>query len=310
MIKISAVICTHNNSELLKKTIGSLLNQSLSKIEYEILIVDNGSKDSTRQVVLGYSDTHPNVKYVYEEKLGLSHARNRALRETKTEYIAFIDDDAEADRDWLSCLVTCFEQAKPRPDIIGGKVLLRYELINIPKYITPMVEVYYSKLDYGDKGLLLNADKGLTHYINGTNMAIRKEAFSENNGFNVGLGRKGKSLLSREESRFLEEAQKRDCVIYYEPKAVVTHFIPKKRLRKRHLIRRFFAEGVSLVLCEQSQRSVTDKLLFIKQRVRPILRNLRYLIFRRGDRFAALLEICKKMGEIYAVVSNKTIRKP
>lgn len=309
MVKISAVICTHNNYTLLKKAIESLLNQSLNRDEYEILIIDNNPEEKTKQIVLTYTNTYSNVRYINEKNLGLSYARNKGIKEAKGEYIAFIDDDAEADKEWLFSLTRCFEQTKPRPDIIGGKVLLRDELADIPKYVTPIVEVYYSKLDYGNKGLLLNDNKRLTHYINGTNFAMKKEIATKIGGFNVSLGRRGKSLMSREESRFLEEAAKRDCVIYYEPKAVVTHFISNERLRKRWLIRRSFAEGVSLVLDRQAQGDLIGKSSFVKHKLKSILRDIKSYIAKPDNRFLILLEICRKTGEIYSIVSNNAICK-
>lgn len=135
MIKISAIICTHNNPILLKKAIKSLINQSLNKDKYEILVINNKSEDRADRTVQAYADRYSKVRYANEKKLGLSYARNKGVREARGDYIAFMDDDAEADIDWLSSIVRCFEQTNPRPDIIGGKVFLKHELDTVPNRV-------------------------------------------------------------------------------------------------------------------------------------------------------------------------------
>ncbi|HEY9735225.1 MAG TPA: glycosyltransferase, partial [Trichocoleus sp.] len=65
---ISAIICTHNRAAYLGAAIDSLLRQDCDS--YEVLVVDNGSTDTTRQIVEGRS--HPRLRYLYEPVLGLS----------------------------------------------------------------------------------------------------------------------------------------------------------------------------------------------------------------------------------------------
>jgi glycosyltransferase involved in cell wall biosynthesis len=98
---ISVVICTYNRADLLKIAIDSLLKQSLDAAEFEILIIDNNSKDTTQRVGSAYAKNHKNVTYFLEEKVGLSHARNRGYLEAKGNYVAYADDDCNLPIDWL-----------------------------------------------------------------------------------------------------------------------------------------------------------------------------------------------------------------
>src|SRR4029077_14666201 len=92
--------CTHNRVDLLKRCLQSLIHGGASDPSgsIRILVIDNApSDDRTRQLVTEYS----NAIYALEPKPGLDFARNRALRESTAELIAFVDDDATVDRYWL-----------------------------------------------------------------------------------------------------------------------------------------------------------------------------------------------------------------
>jgi glycosyltransferase involved in cell wall biosynthesis len=83
---------------LLRRALDSLLTQSLRPAE--ILVVDNAPPDACTQSLI--IESFPNVRYVCEREPGLNFARNRALRETTREIVAYMDDDAIADTDWIA----------------------------------------------------------------------------------------------------------------------------------------------------------------------------------------------------------------
>src|SRR5271154_5729585 len=93
--KISVIICTYNRSHSLGKTIESVASESLTpSLGWEILVVDNNSKDKTRQVVEGFMFRYPEqIRYIFEPKQGISYARNAGIKESRGEILAFIDDD-------------------------------------------------------------------------------------------------------------------------------------------------------------------------------------------------------------------------
>ena len=74
-IDISCIICTHNRAGYLGSAIKSLMHQTLPKDRYEIIVVDNASDDDTKKIVDGFTGAQ-NLRYAYEKKLGLAHARN------------------------------------------------------------------------------------------------------------------------------------------------------------------------------------------------------------------------------------------
>ena len=78
---------TYNNGKYIKQAIDSIYIQNYENME--IIVVDDGSTDNTKEIVKSYKD----IKYFYTEHGGISHARNIALENSEGEYIAFCDSD-------------------------------------------------------------------------------------------------------------------------------------------------------------------------------------------------------------------------
>lgn len=114
---VCAAICTRDRTERLRRALLSLAGQSGAP--EEILVVDNapGSR-ATRELVLG---EFPAVRYVTEPVPGLDFARNRALRETSREVVAFMDDDVVADPGWADAIRGVFRESG-RIAVCTGKV--------------------------------------------------------------------------------------------------------------------------------------------------------------------------------------------
>lgn len=101
---VSIIITTHDRSELLPRAIDSALNQTYPNIE--IIVVDDGSKDTTDMVINKYVKTYPNVRHIkHEEARGGNAARNSGIIEAKGEFIAGLDDDDEFLPNRISLLV-------------------------------------------------------------------------------------------------------------------------------------------------------------------------------------------------------------
>jgi glycosyltransferase involved in cell wall biosynthesis len=96
MIKLSIVIPIYNVEKYLAKCIESVLNQDIPTDEYEIILINDGSTDSSLQIAEKFVQMHPYIRLISQENQGLSAARNRGLDESKGEYVWFIDSD-----DWI-----------------------------------------------------------------------------------------------------------------------------------------------------------------------------------------------------------------
>jgi glycosyltransferase involved in cell wall biosynthesis len=88
---VSVIIPTYNRAYCLGATVDSALAQT--HCEVEVLVVDDGSSDHTREFVLDQYRHEPRVRYLYQENTGVSGARNHGLRAAQGDFIAFLDSD-------------------------------------------------------------------------------------------------------------------------------------------------------------------------------------------------------------------------
>jgi glycosyltransferase involved in cell wall biosynthesis len=243
---ISAIICTHNRDNYLGAAIDTLLAQQCH-VGFEIIVVDNGSSDRTREVVeqrLGDS----RLKYIFEPVLGLSVARNTGAKAASGQIFAYLDDDAEASTFWLQTLYSAFE-ANSKLAIAGGKVTLLYpEGIQAPAWLTPSLSSNLGAYDLGIS-LVYIENPGLTP--RGLNYAIRRSFWEDIGGFDTNLGRIGKNLLSNEELQMTEIALSRGWQVAYIPEAVVAHNVSPERLQRSWFFSRGWWQGISECYREQ-----------------------------------------------------------
>lgn len=191
--KISVVICTYNRSELLKLAIQSVCNQSADKEEFELIIVDNNSSDNTSEIVANFSALHSNIKYIKEINQGLSYARNRGYAESRASYVAYLDDDAKANSEWVEKAINLTETYEP--DAFGGPIY--------PYYLTQKPDWFkdeYQTFNLYDYTGWMKKE----HSLSGSNMIFKKEILQEFNGFSINLGMKGNQQAYGEESDLIE----------------------------------------------------------------------------------------------------------
>lgn len=253
-MKASAVICTHNRAADLKEALLSLLQQNFKNC-YEVIVVDNCSTDHTKQVVQEFQKmVHIPVIYIFEERLGLSVARNRAIREASGEYVLFLDDDAVACTDWIGGIIALFD-LDPRIGCVGGKIEPAWEG-SAPLWLSPENRTLYTILDYSDE--VVEMRKPAVPF--GANVAFRKSVFDSMEAFREDLGRVGSNLLSSEESELIERIRTR-YTVYYTPHASVLHKIPRSRISRKWLLRRIYWQGVSRAVSSKRKAGIFLKSL-------------------------------------------------
>jgi glycosyltransferase involved in cell wall biosynthesis len=245
-IKISVVVCTYNRSALLRETVVSLLEQDINKNSYEIIVVDNNSTDSTQLMVEEIAiGKPPKVRYLKEHRQGLSFARNKGAKEANGEIVAYIDDDATAQEEWLQGLLEIYDDF-PDAGIVGGMIEPVW-LKKKPAWLVQNLVRNFGVLNYGNEIKELSFPE--TPF--GGNFSINRELFHELGGFCENLGRKGVSLLASEEVLLCRLVEKKQKKIYYTPKAIVYHKIFPERLNRRYLLKRAYAQGISNVIIER-----------------------------------------------------------
>ena len=240
VVRISAIVCTHDRAAGLRCTLGSLAKQSLPSGCYEIVVVDNASSDETRSVVCEEFAHLPNLHYVNEPQLGLSAARNTGGRKATGAYVAYIDDDAIGPPEWLERILTAFEEVHPTPGTVGGRIEPIWEVprpIWLPDYCLPFLTV----LDLSPRPMVLPEGQ----FLVGTNMAFPRDLLESGASFPTELGPVGTRFGSGEETMLQRHIRAAGYTLYYDPSICVHHVVPESRLTRSWLLRRMYWEGIS-----------------------------------------------------------------
>ena len=244
--EISVVLCTYNHADYLNKSLTSLISQSLPEEQFEIIVVDNASRDHTKEIIRNFSGTR-NLRCLYEPKLGLSIARNRGWQNAQGDYVAFLDSDAIASRDWLGRIKKRFESSQPKPAAVGGRIMPIWEGSR-PDWLSQDLEPYLGIIDWSKTPFIIDDEN--PYYLAGSNIAYRRDVLQRMNGFSDCLGRRGQNLLSNEEILLQKEITHLNLFYFYDPDIYVYHHVKSHCLHKKWFYKRFFWQGISDVILE------------------------------------------------------------
>src|SRR5579859_41930 len=102
-MNITVILCTYNRSQSLADTLESLVRSEMPEsVDWEVLVLDNNSKDDTRAVVESFCNRYPQrFRYLSEPQPGKSHALNSGIRAARGHILAFTDDDVLVEPTWL-----------------------------------------------------------------------------------------------------------------------------------------------------------------------------------------------------------------
>ncbi len=236
---LTVAICTYNRGDMLPQTIESVLAQEIPEnTEWEFLIVDNNSKDRTRDLVQTYAAGNPCIRYIFEPQQGLTHARNRVLAEAKGVIVVFTDDDIQPAPYWLRNTVRA-AAAHPEWAIFGGKVLPSNP-DSFPAWLTPEHYSPLALLDRGDAVLSLGLHTGL---LVGANMVLRPALLGDIGGFRPELGRIKDGIGSLEDDDFIHRTLIAGRPVAYDPSLVVFTEVQDERLRPAYHLRWHLGHG-------------------------------------------------------------------
>ncbi len=168
---ISVVVPTYNEEKNIERCLKALINQTIPRDTYEIIVVDGGSRDRTVEIASKYAD-----KVMQQVSEGVGGARNDAAAAARGDIIATTDADCLPDEDWLETIQEDFKDK---------------ELVAITGYLDPMIpkETHWIDADtyrYAFKvanGLRKAGSKVGYHHLCGANTAFRRDAFIQVNGY-------------------------------------------------------------------------------------------------------------------------------
>lgn len=109
-VSVSVCICTRNRAGSLENTIDAVLKSKFRFDRHvELIIIDNDSDDSTKDVVAKFKNTAFPMRYIVEKRLGLSAARNCAVAGSTSDVLMFTDDDVIVPSDWIEGVSSMFD---------------------------------------------------------------------------------------------------------------------------------------------------------------------------------------------------------
>src|SRR5215211_212490 len=248
-MKFSVVIATYNRADELARTLDSLRKLQVAD-PWEVLIVDNNSRDNTKEVVLKAAEDFPvPLHYLFEREQGRSAALNTGIRAAKGEIIATTDDDVRLELGWLTNAERALQTLNC--DYLGGKALPIWSGQR-PAWIPEGRSIHWAVialLDYGPKPLPLD-----DYVAIGVNMVFRREAFDRAGLWDNTIGRKAGTLLGQEVREWATRARDAGLRGFYSPDLVVHHVIPEDRLTKKYFRRWFYWHGISRAILYQNNR--------------------------------------------------------
>ena len=236
---LSVALCTHNHADRLVRTLADLQAVKPPSRPWEFIVIDNGCTDGTTALLA----THPwalagaTVRVVREDKLGLSNARNRALREARGEYLLYMDDDETPDPEWL--LAHERTMIEHQPDALGGRIEVMFEDGDRPAWLQDELLGFLGKLDNGEARWLTTDETP----IFGGNFAFRRTVFDRIGDFDARLGRMGKVNSGGEDTEIYRRLLAFGCRVRWVPDAVINHRIQTPKLRRRYFLDLHFRQG-------------------------------------------------------------------
>ncbi len=235
--RMSVIICAYTEKrwDQTLAAVESVRLQSRESLEI-ILVVDHNRALRDR-----FAGALPDVILLENaEAQGLSGARNTGIAIARGDVIAFLDDDAIAEPDWLKFLADCYED--PAVAGVGG--------LTMPLWETKRPSWFPEEFDWvvGCAYRGMPRSRMPVRNILGGNASYRQEVFSLVGGFCTTIGRSsGKRPMGCEETELcIRITQRRpDMVILFENRAMISHWIPAARCRLSYFTARCYAEGLS-----------------------------------------------------------------
>ncbi len=261
-MNISVIICTHNGVNRIENALHSLSDMIIPEsVLWELVIVDNGSTDNTKEIVTKTCDIlRLPYKYVLEKYRGLSFARNRGILASSGEIIAFTDDDCIVTPNWISSILKEFHLNGDLA-LIGGKV----ELYN--KKDQPVT------IRIGNKRKSFSDLSHIFSLLPGCNMAMKNSIFETVGAFDTYFGA-GASIPSAEDSDFFYRAFKAGLKLVYCPDILIYHNHGRRTLYQVKMLNTGYTIGQGAFYCKHILMGDKKILVVSGRRLYSVIRSI------------------------------------
>ncbi len=242
--QFSIIIITRNRAKIICNVLSTIIAMDFPREDFELIVVDNGSDDDTSGVVSSFmSATDIDWKIITEPDAGICRARNTGHAHVRSEWVAYLDDDALVPSNWLGAYQKAIRMY-PDAAAFGGPATLDHRLIR-PWWWCSKFDLTMSCQDYG---AVMMAYKPYTHPY-GLNMVFNNGVLKKYNGFDVMLDT---ILLGMaDETDLFYRMQANAELLVYVPDSRVIHSVLPDRLTWGAFRKRCINVGQSFACLER-----------------------------------------------------------
>lgn len=299
VIQVTVAIPTYNRADFLRQTLAGIVAQQFPRDRYEVLVIDNNSRDHTHAVVAEFAAADPAPRYIHEPKQGLDYARNRAIAEARGDIVLFGDDDILVEPDWIAQMVApFFADRNRRVGAVGGEVIPVF-----PQGLPDWVREWHAPLHFRtDTGPLGERDSPM-----GANLAFPKWVFDQLGVFHTALDRAAGNYFSGGDSEMIRRVRRAGLEVWFAPTAAVKHQMPASRTTFRYATRHAFDSARSRVIDRAGQPGAAGYLVgrFVANIAKAlgfaVVASLNALVFRTGAAKKALVRAWRSCGYLYQI---------
>jgi len=292
--KFTVAIPTYNGEFRLPGLLHRLENQvGTEGISWEIIVVDNNSQDHTaefiRNLQANWQHSYP-LRYFFEAEQGAAYARARAIAESQSELIGFLDDDNYPESNWVIAAYR-FAQKYPCAGAYASQIHPHWEVE--PPENFQRIAPYLAITERGNLPLLYQPSKKLLPPSAG--LVMRKQAWIESvPERSILTGRVTGNMLTSEDLEMLSYIQKAGWEIWYNPEMEIDHQIPASRLTREYLIPFFRGIGLSRYVTRMiNVKSYLKPFWFLIYLIIDLSKTLLILIKYRDKLLTDLVAACE-----------------
>lgn len=245
-LDITVIIPTLNRAEMLDHVLEALLKQTFPQERYELIIIDNGSSDTTASICAKWQNQFINFKYIYDDHPGIHIGRNRGCMEAKSDFLVYGDDDLFPGITWLEGMYKGFTETDAV--LVGGNILPKYES-KPPTFIKKMWQsdaqiqmmIAFSCITFPHCRRYVNP-----LYIFGCSFGIRKDVIMNAGGFHPdGMPDKYMKYRGDGESYISRYVKKKGLKAVIIPEVTAEHFVSVTRMSEERIAQVGYRNGIS-----------------------------------------------------------------
>jgi GT2 family glycosyltransferase len=275
---LSVIITTYKSHKTLRECLVSLFASNFPINNIEVIVVDHGLEDDTREVVKNFP-----VKYISQIDPGLAKARNSGVLAAKGSIIVFVDDDVSVPINWLYKIKTAFDQDNELYCLGGPDIYFRSD-----SYFGKCINI---QENFFKKHLFVLKEKNLR--LKGCNMAFRKEVFTT-----IGLFETKRVYYHREDANFISRVKNSGMKIRYDKTIYLYHHTPtmKKFIKKNIISHKESHETFGKTYFVHYLAFIALAIVFISMLIyTPIIYALIFLVL--SSFFLLGIIVCNKMDQ-------------